>query len=46
MGKTITNNVGIDFGLFNERLSGSLDMYLNNTKDLFGSINNSSNNRV
>lgn len=32
--KTITNNVGIDFGLFNERLSGSLDMYLNNTKDL------------
>lgn len=32
--KTITNNVGIDFGFFNERLSGSLDLYLNNTKDL------------
>lgn len=32
--KTITNNVGIDFGFFNERLSGTLDLYLNNTKDL------------
>lgn len=31
---TITNNIGIDFGLFNGRLSGTLDMYINNTKDL------------
>lgn len=31
---TITNNLGLDFGFFNGRLSGSLDLYLNNTKDL------------
>ena len=31
---TITRNFGIDFGFFNERLSGAIDLYWNNTKDL------------
>lgn len=31
---TITRNVGLDFGFFNERLSGSLDFYWNTVKDL------------
>lgn len=31
---TITRNLGIDFGFFNERLSGSLDFYWNTVKDL------------
>lgn len=31
---TITRDLGIDFGFFNERLSGVLDLYWNNTKDL------------
>jgi TonB-linked SusC/RagA family outer membrane protein len=31
---TITRNLGIDFGFFNQRLSGTLDLYLNTTKDL------------
>ena len=31
---TITRNFGIDYGFFNQRLSGSIDMYLNSTKDL------------
>ena len=31
---TITRNLGLDFGFFNQRLSGSLDMYINTTKDL------------
>ncbi len=31
---TITRNLGIDFGFFNQRLSGSVDLYLNTTKDL------------
>lgn len=31
---TITRNVGLDFGLWNQRLSGSLEMYQNTTKDL------------
>ena len=32
--KTITNNLGIDFGFFNDRLTGTLDLYLNKTVDL------------
>lgn len=32
--KTITNNLGFDFGFFGEKLSGTLDLYVNNTKDL------------
>lgn len=31
---TITRNVGLDFGFFNERLSGSVDYYWNTVKDL------------
>ena len=31
---TITRDLGIDFGFWNERLSGTIDLYWNNTKDL------------
>ena len=31
---TITRNLGIDFGVLNGRLSGTLDLYWNSTKDL------------
>lgn len=31
---TITRNLGLDYGFFNNRLSGTIDMYLNSTKDL------------
>lgn len=31
---TITRDFGIDYGFFNERLSGAFDIYWNNTKDL------------
>ena len=31
---TVTRNVGMDFGFWNERLSGSVDLYWNTTKDL------------
>ena len=31
---TITRDLGIDFGFFNERLAGTIDLYWNNTKDL------------
>jgi len=31
---TITRNLGLDYGFFNQRLSGSLDLYMNSTKDL------------
>lgn len=31
---TVTRNFGIDFGFFNERLSGTIDMYWNSTRDL------------
>ncbi len=31
---TVTRDFGIDYGFFNERLSGALDLYWNNTKDL------------
>lgn len=30
----ITRNIGIDFGLFNERISGTIDAYWDTTKDL------------
>ena len=30
---TVSRNVGLDFGLFDNRLSGSLDLYLNTTRD-------------
>lgn len=31
---TVTRNGGLDFGLFKDRLSGTLDLYWNTTKDL------------
>ncbi len=31
---TITRDLGIDLGFFNERLTGTIDLYWNNTKDL------------
>jgi TonB-linked SusC/RagA family outer membrane protein len=31
---TITRNIGLDFSLFNHRLSGTVDVYKNSTKDL------------
>src|SRR5690606_32877839 len=31
---TVTKNAGLDISLFNTRLNGTLDFYLNNTKDL------------
>ncbi len=31
---TITRDFGIDYGFFNERLTGAIDLYWNNTKDL------------
>lgn len=35
--KTTTTNVGLDFGLFRNRISGSLDYYRKQGKDLFAS---------
>lgn len=31
---TVTRNIGIDFGIMQERLSGTIELYKNNTKDL------------
>lgn len=31
---TITRNLGLDYGLFNNRIYGTIDMYWNTTKDL------------
>ena len=31
---TITRNVGLDFGLFNEKISGTIEAYWNSAKDL------------
>ena len=37
--ETTTYNAGIDFGFFNNRLSGSLEFYLKNTNDLLFTVN-------
>lgn len=34
--QTAETNIGVDFGLFNNRLSGSLEVYQKNTTDLLG----------
>ncbi|EOZ92821.1 TonB-dependent receptor [Indibacter alkaliphilus LW1] len=34
-----TYNVGVDFGLFNNRISGSLEYYITNTKDILLGVN-------
>jgi TonB-linked SusC/RagA family outer membrane protein len=31
---TVTRNLGLDFGLFRNRINGSIELYRNNTKDL------------
>lgn len=36
--RTTKYNVGLDFGLFNNRLKGSIDGYVNKTKDLFATV--------
>ena len=36
--KTTTYNVGLDFGLFDNRITGSLDIYKRQTKDLLNTI--------
>ena len=35
---TTTYNIGIDYGFFNDRLSGSIDAYVAQTKDLLNSV--------
>ncbi len=35
---TMTWNVGVDYGFFNDRLSGSIDAYIRDTKDLLNSV--------
>lgn len=35
---TISRNIGLDFGLFNNRLNGSLEVYWNTTKDLLMAV--------
>ena len=35
---TTTYNIGLDFGFYNERLTGSVDAYLRDTKDLLNSV--------
>jgi len=35
---TMTWNLGIDFGFFGERLSGSIDAYIRDTRDLLNSV--------
>src|SRR5690606_1823805 len=35
---TITRNIGTDFGLFKNRLSGTIDLYWNSTRDLLTGI--------
>lgn len=36
--ETTTKNIGLDFGLFNNRLTGSVDVYEKDTKDLLAFI--------
>lgn len=35
---TMTYNIGLDYGFFNERLSGSIDAYIRDTRDLLNSV--------
>ena len=35
---TVTYNVGVDYGFFKDRLSGSVDAYIRDTKDLLNSV--------
>ena len=35
---TTTSNLGLDFGFFNNRISGSIEVYQKKTKDLLGAV--------
>jgi len=35
---TVTYNAGLDFGFFDERLTGSIDAYIRDTRDLLNSV--------
>ncbi len=35
---TMTWNLGVDYGFFHDRLSGSMDVYVRNTRDLLNSV--------
>ena len=35
---TLTYNAGLDFGFFNDRLTGSVDAYMRDTRDLLNSV--------
>lgn len=37
--QSATTNVGIDYGFLNNRITGSIDAYYKNTKDLLGQVN-------
>ncbi|WP_185967803.1 SusC/RagA family TonB-linked outer membrane protein [Formosa sediminum] len=37
--KTNTTNLGIDYSLFSNRISGSIDVYKKSTKDVLGNVN-------
>ncbi len=39
--QTATSNIGIDFGFFDNRISGGLDFYLKKTTDLLNDVNQS-----
>ena len=39
--QTATSNIALDYGLFNNRITGSVDFYLKETKDLLNQINQS-----
>jgi TonB-linked SusC/RagA family outer membrane protein len=36
--ETVTYNIGLDFGLFNDRITGSLELYQRESKDLINTI--------
>jgi len=38
--ETTTTNIGLDYGLFNGRINGSLEFYLRKTEELFNEIDN------
>ncbi len=35
---TRNNNIGLDYGLFNDRITGTVDYYYKRTKDVFGAL--------
>ncbi len=39
--QTATSNIALDYGLFNNRITGSVDFYLKETKDLLNTVNQS-----